>query len=110
VSGQHFPLFKAPTLSGHQSRIVHFCQLFRCIHLEQELQGHLTVATAAGEEEGKLLGYEGIDLNDYFGKEDKNIDKTTMTTMRWAVNLPLLLMVVLVVYLPPLQDTPRQGL
>jgi hypothetical protein len=39
VSGEHFPDYKAPSSSGHQTAIVRFHQLFRRIQLERELQG-----------------------------------------------------------------------
>ena len=60
---------------------------------------------------------EGINLNDYYGKEEENIkddcdddDKNKDDNdEKWAVDLPLLLELVVLAMLP-LQDAPQQGL
>ena len=96
VSGEHFPEYKAPPPSGHQTAIVRFRRLFRRIRLERELQGQRAGAAKAGEE-GTFtwLVYfallimctksdyllvtlhtegEGINLDDYYGNNEENIE------------------------------------
>jgi hypothetical protein len=40
VSGEHYPDYEAPPPNGCGTAVVRFCQLFRHIQLERELQGH----------------------------------------------------------------------
>ncbi len=54
VSREHFPNYKAPPPSGRQTAIVRFCQLFRHIQLERDLQGH-QLAEKGGEEGKNIL-------------------------------------------------------
>ncbi len=49
VTGEHYPDYKAPPPNGRGTAIVHFCQLFRHIQLERELQG-CRLAERGGEE------------------------------------------------------------
>ncbi len=49
VSGEHYPDYKAPPPNSRGTAIVHFCRLFRCIQLKQELQG-CRLAERGGEE------------------------------------------------------------
>jgi hypothetical protein len=49
VSGEHYPDYEAPPPNGHGIAIVRFCQLFRRIQLEQELQGR-QLAERGGDE------------------------------------------------------------
>jgi hypothetical protein len=96
VAGEHFPEHEAPPPSGRQTAIVRFCCLFRCIRLERELQGQQAGAAKAGEEgmftwlvcsallimcaksDYSLVTLhtegEGINLDDYYGKDEENIE------------------------------------
>jgi hypothetical protein len=94
VSGEHFPEYEALPPKGRQTAIVRFRRLFRRIRLGLELQGQRRLAEG-GEEEGKFLvmcfalmcmcakpdsllvtvhAEEGIDLDDYFGEDEENLD------------------------------------
>jgi hypothetical protein len=94
VSGEHFPEYEALPPTGRQTAIVRFRRLFRRIRLGLELQGQRRLAEG-GEEEGKFLvmcfalmcmcakpdsllvtvhAEEGIDLDDYFGEDEENLD------------------------------------
>jgi len=59
---------------------------------------------------------EGINLDNYCDKDKENIDyddndkDSKDDNKKWAIHLLILLLVVLAVHLPPLQDTPQQGL
>ena len=94
VSGEHFPEYEAPPPTGRQTAIVRFRRLFRRIRLERELQGQRRLEEG-GEEEGKFVvmcfapmcmctnldsllvtvhAEEGIDLDDYFGEDEENLN------------------------------------
>jgi hypothetical protein len=95
VSREHFPEYKAPPPSGHQTGIVRFFHLFRRIRLEWELQGQQAAAAQTGEEgtftwlvcfallklcaksDYLLLTLhtegEGINLDNYYSNNKENI-------------------------------------
>ncbi len=56
VSREHYPEYKSAPPGGCQTAITHFQRLFRCIQLEQELEGGRQQGAGVEEGEGKCLG------------------------------------------------------